>query len=69
VAESWKQHTPPQRTVENVVAATGLNRREVECALDYYAAFTGEIDTQIKRVHQAQEQKRVAWERRQAING
>ena len=68
VAESWNQHSPTQRTSQNLVAATGLTPQEVECPLSYYADFPEEIDAQIRAVHKAQEQARLAWERRQAIN-
>jgi len=67
VAESWNQHPSADRTVDNVVAATGLTRAEVETALSYYADHTGEIDAQIDRVHEAQRLAREAWERRQAL--
>ncbi|MCL2781788.1 MAG: hypothetical protein FWD74_09960 [Actinomycetia bacterium] len=69
VAESWNQHDPSERTVENVVAATGLTRREVDCALAYYAEFRDEIDIQIDRINRAQEQARLAWDRRKALYG
>ena len=69
VAESWMQHEPAERVVDNVVQATGLTHNEVEAALGYYADFRDEIDTEIERVHLAQEQARLAWERRQALNG
>jgi len=67
VAESWQQHEPGDRTTDNLVAATGLTRREVECALSYYADHAPEIDAEIERVHVAQQQAREAWERRQAL--
>jgi len=69
VAESWNQHAPDERTIDNVVEATGLTRREVECALAYYADYRNEIDAEIDRVHAAQEQARSAWERQQALYG
>ncbi|MDR1808340.1 MAG: LNG1/LNG2 family protein [Propionibacteriaceae bacterium] len=67
VAESWNQHEPADRTVENVVAATGLTRREVECALGYWADFRDEVDADVARVHAAQRQAREAWEKRQLL--
>jgi len=69
VAESWTQHAPPGRTVENVAAATGLTPQEVESALAYYADYREEIDAEIARIHLAQEQAQLAWERRQALDG
>jgi len=69
VAESWTQHEPSERTVENVAQATGLTHNEVETALAYYADYRDEIDDEIDRLHLAQEQARLAWERRQALNG
>jgi hypothetical protein len=68
VAESWMQHEPVDRTVENVVVATGLSQREVECALSYWADYRDEIDADVTRVHHAQQQARKAWERRQSLN-
>ena len=68
VAESWQQHEPGDRTTDNLVAATGLTRPEVECALSYYADYTEEIDAEVERVHVAQRQAREAWERRQALH-
>ena len=69
VAESWLQHDLAERTLDNVVQATGLTRKEVDVALAYYADYRDEIDTEINRLHLAQQQAREAWERRQAING
>ena len=69
VAESWTQHEPADRTIDNLVAATGLTRAEVDCALSYYADFTQEIDAEVERVHAAQTLAREAWERRQALHG
>ena len=69
VAESWNQHSPEHRAVDNLVAATGLSPREVSAALAYYADYREEIDAEIARVYQAQTQARQAWERRQALHG
>ncbi|MDR2566678.1 MAG: hypothetical protein LBC97_11630 [Bifidobacteriaceae bacterium] len=67
VAESWMAHEPADRSIENVVAATGLARSEVECALKYWADFRHEVDDDIARVHAAQRQAREAWERQQSL--
>jgi len=67
VVESWQQHLPPERTIDNVAVASGLTRADVECAINYYADYRDEIDAEIDSVHQAQEIARLAWERRQAI--
>ena len=69
VAESWRQHEPAERTVENLMLATGLTRTEIEAALSYYADYGAEIDAEVDRVHEAQAQARQAWERRQALHG
>jgi len=69
VAESWRQHEPSERSVENLVNATGLTARQVECALAYYADFRDEIEAEVKHVHRAQREARAAWERRRALNG
>jgi len=69
VAESWNQHLPADRTVANLVAATGLTSGEVECALAYYADFRAEIDAEIEQLHEAQQQAYSAWERQQALYG
>ena len=68
IAESWNQHEPHERTVGNVVLATGLTLREVETALSYYADYRQEIDNDLARHHRAQETARRAWERREALN-
>jgi hypothetical protein len=68
VAESWSQHAPSERSVENIAQATGLTKCEVESALAYWADFKDEIDADMARVHHAQRQARDAWERRQALN-
>ena len=68
IAESWQQHNLSERTIDNLVQATGLEREEVDVALAYYADFKDEIDTEISIVHAAQEQAREAWERRQALH-
>ncbi|MDR1189992.1 MAG: hypothetical protein LBK95_21490 [Bifidobacteriaceae bacterium] len=68
VAESWMAHDPADRSVENVVAATGLTPREVECALNYWADHRREIDSDVERVHHAQEQARRSFERRRALD-
>jgi len=68
VIESWNQHDPLDRTTENISKSTGLSTQEVEIALHYYADFREEIDAQIARVHQAQDQARQAWERRQSLH-
>ena len=69
VAESWCQHPAPERSVDNIAAATGLTSHQVECALGYYADYRDEIDAEIERLHKAQQDARAAWQRRQAING
>jgi len=61
------QNEPEERTVENLIAATGLSRREVETALDYYANNQAEIDAELDNIHAAQHDARLAWERRQAL--
>jgi hypothetical protein len=68
VAESWNQHEPGDRTTDNLVAATGLTRSEVESALSYYADYKQEIDAEVERVHIAQKLAYEAWQRKQALH-
>ena len=60
VAESRNQNDPSERAAENVVAATGLTRREVDPALDHYGEFHDGIDVQIERIHCGQDQAHLA---------
>jgi len=63
VAEAWVTTDPAARSVEEVAHTTGLTAAEVETALRYYAEFQAEIDAELERVWQAQENERAAWQR------
>jgi hypothetical protein len=63
VAEAWVTIESAERSVAEVAHVTGLTTAEVETALRYYAAFQPEIDTELRRVWQAQQDAQSAWER------
>jgi hypothetical protein len=55
--------------IERAVEQCGLSHQQVSAALDYYAAFTTEIDAELAANLAAADDAEAAWRRRQAILG
>jgi hypothetical protein len=55
--------------IERAVEQFGLSHHQVSAALDYYAAFTTEIDAELAANLAAADDAEAAWRRRQAILG
>ena len=68
VAEAWQQHAPDQRGTPLVAETLGLEVRDVETALAYWADYRDEIDALIARHHADQDDALAAWERRRALD-
>jgi hypothetical protein len=58
---------PVSERVQRAVDLFGLSREQIEAALDYYAAFTDEIDEEIASNVAAAEEAESAWHRRQEL--
>jgi hypothetical protein len=67
VAEAWPMADPATRAVDEIAHVTGLMVAEVETALRYYADYQDEIDAEMARVWQVQEQEQAAWQRLRGI--
>lgn len=58
---------PAQDRLERAVEVFGLSARQVDAALDYYAAYTSEIDGEIEANQVAADEAEEAWRRRQGL--
>lgn len=58
---------PPERRIDRAVDLFGLRRDQVEAALAYYAEFTDEIDSWIRRNDEYAARAEALWRREQEL--
>jgi hypothetical protein len=58
---------PTDWRIERAVEQFGLSAQQVSAALDYYASFTSEIDSEIAANLKAAEEAEALWHRRQNL--
>lgn len=58
---------PPEQRLDRAVALFGLRRDQAETALAYYAEFTDEIDSWIRRNDEEAKRAEALWRREQEL--